>query len=390
MPSTWTGDPTALERRLDAPPAEVAERVLARLRRYVEVETPSNDEARLGALAELLAADLEALGGRVERQPAPALGMNLLARVEGREDALEPVVILAHLDTVHPVGTLARMPFRVDEGAVRGPGVYDMKGGVAVALEALAALLAAGSAPRRPLLLALTCDEEIGSHGSEALIADVARRAAAVLVPEPCLEDGGVKTARKGVATYRLDVTGSAAHAGHEPQQGASAIHELAHQILAVLPLADGERGTRLNVGTIKGGSASNVVAAGAQALVDVRLQEPGEGGRVAAAMAALEPRDPGTSVRALLQEDRPPLVRTDAVAALYDHAREVARELGVALTEGRSGGGSDGSLAAAAGAAVLDGLGPLGGGAHADSEHVVLADLPYRVALMAGLLDTL
>lgn len=386
----WTGEPAALERRLGEPAAQTLERVLTRLRRYVELETPSREEARLRALGQLIAADLEALDARVEARPAPGFGTNLLAFVPGREEGLDPLAVLGHLDTVHPVGTLERMPFTVRDGVVRGPGVYDMKGGVAVLVEALATLRAGGSAPRRPLVLAFTCDEEIGSHASAGLIAEVARRAMAVLVPEPCLEDGGVKTARKGVATYRLEVSGQAAHAGHEPQQGASAIHELAHQILAVLRLADGERGTRVNVGTVSGGSASNVVAAQADALVDVRLRERAEAGRVAQAMAALQPVDPATRMRAVLQEDRPPLVRTAAVVALYQHARGLAEPLGVALGEGSSGGGSDGSLAAAEGVAVLDGLGPQGGGAHADTEHLLAADLPFRVALMAGLLDTL
>jgi glutamate carboxypeptidase len=363
--------------------------VLERARAYVEHETPSGAEAALIALAERVEADLVACGAGVERHDAPGFGRNLLARIGGEVDAA-PVVILAHMDTVHPIGSLAARPFRVEDGRAYGPGLYDMKAGLATAVEALTRLHAAGRRPRRPVHVLVTCDEEIGSHSAHDLIVSQARGAAAVLVPEPCMPDGGVKTFRKGVATYRFETRGRAAHAGIEGATAISAIAELVHALADVLRLADIERGTTINIGTIGGGTASNVVAASAWATVDVRLAEPAEGDRLHAAMSAMRARHPGAALAVVRTESRPPLVRSDGVVALYHRAREIAAELGVDLAEGGTGGGSDGSIAAAAGAPTLDGLGPLGGGAHADDEHVVVEDLPFRLGLMTRLLERL
>jgi glutamate carboxypeptidase len=381
---------SALESGLGMAAAEAGERVLARARRYVEVETPSRAEAAIVALSELIEADLTAAGSVVERHPAPGLGRNLRAVVAGADPSLAPVVVLAHIDTVHPFGTLAARPFRIDDGRAFGPGVYDMKSGLACVVEALTLLRQRGAVPRRTVRLLVTCDEEIGSYSARALIEQEARAAAAVLVPEPCLPDGGVKTFRKGVATYRIDARGVAAHAGVDGATAVSAITELVHALGSALGLAAHERGTTINIGTINGGTASNVIAAEASATVDVRLAETGEGERVHDALLALRARHPEARLAATLTESRPPLMRTPGVVGLYEQAREFAAGLGVALTEGGSGGGSDGSFAAAAGAATLDGLGPLGAGAHADHEHIVLSDLPFRLALITRLLSGL
>jgi glutamate carboxypeptidase len=379
---------------LGIPADEARRRLLARVRRYVERETPSRDEPALRALAAELRADMVAIGASVECFDAPGNGTNLLAKwpgagAEGEADA-RPVAILAHIDTVHPRGTLARQPFRVLDDRAEGPGVYDMKGGLSIALEALALLHERGTPPRRPVHLLVTCDEEIGSHASHDAIVALARAAAAVLVPEPAVPGGAVKTARKGVTTFDLRAIGSAAHAGIEPGRAVSAIAELAHQISALLEFADHPRGTTINVGTVSGGTASNVVAAFAEASIDVRSVDATEERRVAAALAGLRPRLPGARVEVEMTEQRPPLERTPAVVALYEHARALARQLGVDLGEGASGGGSDGSIAAAAGAPTLDGLGADGGGAHANDEHILLADLPFRIALWVRLLQTL
>jgi glutamate carboxypeptidase len=203
------------------------------------------------------------------------------------------------------------------------------------------------------------------------------------------MPDGGVKTFRKGVATYQIAARGRAAHAGIEGAMAVSAITELVHALTAALGLADHDRGTTINVGTIGGGTASNVVAAEARAVVDVRIAEPPEGARVHAAMLAMKARNPKADLKVWRSEERPPLVRSDAVAGLYQTARTLAAELAVELPEGGTGGGSDGSFAGAVGAATLDGLGAQGGGAHADDEHIVLADLPFRLALMTRLLET-
>jgi glutamate carboxypeptidase len=365
-------------------------RVLERARGYVERETPSGHEPGLLALAAQIEQELVRGGAEIERHDAPGVGRNLLARVPGANGAERPLLLLAHIDTVHPVGTLAERPFRVLDGRAVGPGVYDMKMGVALLVEALSVLHEQGRAPRRPVALLVTCDEEVGSQSARPLIERWAREAAAVLVPEPCLPDGGVKTARKGVATYRIRTTGRAGHAGLEPGTTVSAVAELLDQAQAALALARPELGTTVNIGTIVGGTASNVVAAEAWAAVDVRIGVPAEGERVHAALMGFAPRRPGAAVQVIRQELRPPLVRSPEVVALYEQARARAAELGALLTEGASGGGSDGSIAASFGAPTLDGLGARGGGAHAADEHVVVADIPFRLALLLRLLETL
>jgi glutamate carboxypeptidase len=375
---------------LQAAAADVTASVLARVQRYVEHETPSRAAAEIVALSELVERELTAAGATTRRYDAAGLGRNLLAKVPAQAGDAAPLLVLAHIDTVHPIGTLAVRPFRIDGDRAYGPGAYDMKAGLACVVEALTRLAAAGLRPARPVHVLVTCDEEIGSHSVRERIEAEARAAHAVLVPEPCLPDGGVKTFRKGVVTYRIDARGRAAHAGIEGATAVSAIRALIDAGRAALNLADHGRGTTINIGQIGGGTASNVVAAEAFATVDVRLAEPDEGPRVDSGLRALRASSPEASIRVTLTEDRPPLVRTDAVVRLYEQARTVARELGVDLTEGGSGGGSDGSIAAATGAPTLDGLGPQGAGAHSEDEHVLLSDLTFRVGLMTGLLRSL
>lgn len=385
----WTGDPERIALVTGAMP-DAAARILERARRYVEIETPSRDETALVALAELIASELIALGATVERHDAPGLGRNMIAEFAGTEEG-PPLLAVAHIDTVHPRGTLETMPMVADGERMRGPGLYDMKIGLALAVEALATLRAAGRAPRRTVRVLVTCDEEIGSHSSRPIFEAEAKTAFAALVPEPALPNGGVKTQRKGVATWRLEVEGRAAHAGTaDPGEAVSAIAEMAHQILAVLELADPSKGTTVNVGVVRGGTASNVFAADASADVDTRAWEPEEAERIRVELESLEPVDPRAKVSVRLSEDRGPLVRTPEVAALADHAAKLASDLGFQLFEGASGGGSDGSLLASYGLPVLDGLGPLGGGAHSANEHIVVSDLPFRLALMMRLMETL
>src|SRR5690606_24021689 len=250
---------------------------------YVEHETPTGDVERINALAAELAADLAAAGAEVELIDAPGVGRHLRARVGGRDAAERPLLLLGHMDTVHPVGTLASRPFRVEGDRAEGPGSFDMKAGLVVIVEALTRLHAAGAAPRRPVVVLVTCDEEAGSDTSRGLIEAAAREAAAVLVLEPPLAGGAAKTARKGVAIYNLCVTGRPAHAGLEPERGVSAVVELAHQILRVTALADPARGTTINVGVVHGGTASNVVPAEACAEIDVRFGTAAELKRVEA-----------------------------------------------------------------------------------------------------------
>ena len=363
--------------------------LLDRLRAYVEHESPSRDYARCASLAERIGADLQRLGARVELVEAQPNGKHVLAEL-GPNDG-KPLLIMAHLDTVHPVGTLERQPFTVDEAAdrVSGPGVYDMKGGLSIMIEALAALREQNRLEQRIRVL-VTCDEEIGSHTSRALIEAEAKAARAVLVPEPSLIGGGVKTSRKGVATYLLTARGRAAHAGLAPQTGINAITELAHHIVKLHEIANEQAGTTLAAGTITGGTATNVIPAEAMVTVDVRFMTAAESERVHNALTALRPVLPGATIEVKRTEWRPPLERTERIVELYQRARALARELDFDLGEGGTGGGSDGSLAAAVGAATLDGLGPQGAGAHAIDEHVILSDLPLRLRFYTLLLARL
>lgn len=381
--------PNEIEVFLGESEAAATARVLERLRRYVEVETPSRDVDRINALANLIAQDLEKAGGTIEKIPAPGYGTNIVATFEGAADGPHTVT-LSHMDTVHPVGTIATQPFIIRDGRAEGPGTYDMKAGVAVAVESVLLLKRKGMRPAHPLRVIMTCDEEIGSHSSLPIIEQHARGAGAVLVTEPCIAGGLAKTARKGVLTYRMETTGRASHAGVSPQTGVSAIMELCRQIERMQRFARPELGTTINVGVIGGGTASNVVAAAAWAEIDVRVVEMTEGERINHVLTSLQPIMEGTAVKVERTEQRPPLERSPAVVALYERVRDIARSLGHEMGEGASGGGSDGSFTASWGIPTLDGLGCDGAGAHAADEHILIADLPYRLALFTSALATL
>lgn len=373
----------------DLSPDDTRGGALERLRVLVELESPSSDETRLRAVAGAFARQLTAEGGVAEMVEVPGVGQHVVGRFEGADPSLEPVVLLGHLDTVHPVGSF-QPAFRLEQGLVWGPGCYDMKGGWACVLEALSHLRSSGSSPRRPVLVVATCDEETGSEDSRELINGLATGAHAVLVPEPSLENGGVKTRRKGVGWYKLDVDGRASHAGIAPEAGINAVVELAHQILALHELSDAEAGTTVSTCLVHGGSAANVIPASARAEVDVRFSTRREGERVDRAIRSLRPVRAEARLTVSGGLNRPPMERTDDIAALYAHARRLAAEDGWDLAEGSSGGASDGSLTAGMGVPTLDGLGPLGGGAHTREERVLLEDLGRRVRLYGRLLETL
>jgi glutamate carboxypeptidase len=368
------------------PPRALAHAALDRLRRLVELESPSSDPVRLRAAAGEVAAALTGVGARVETVDVD-VGEHVIGRLAGSAPTLEPVLVLTHFDTVHGVGSFDPV-FRVVEGRAEGPGAFDMKGGIACMLEALARLKEAGSGSRRPVVFLATCDEETGSDSSRALIEELAAGAHAVLVPEPPLPGGLAKTRRKGVAGYRIDARGRASHAGLAPADGINAILELAHQVLAVTALAAPEAGTTISVGLVGGGTATNVVPAEAWARVDVRFTTGREAERVDAAVRALEPVLPGATLGVTGGINRPPMERTAGTAALYEVARVIAAEEGWELGEGLSGGASDGSLTAGIGVATLDGIGPEGGGAHAINEHILIEALPRRVRLYGKLLE--
>ena len=351
----------------------------------VRFESPTPDKAAVDRCGAELASRLTAIGGRVTRLTRPERGDHLLAEFGC---GASQILLLGHIDTVWPVGQLDRMPLTQSNGRLHGPGVFDMKAGIAIGMLATRALLETGAPITHRIVMLWTTDEEIGSASSRAAIEEEARRSDAVLVLEPSLPGGAVKTSRKGCGGYQLVVRGVAAHAGIEPEKGASAVHELAHQILRVNGLQDLVRGISVNVVQVSGGLRSNVIPDEARAVVDVRVPTAEAAAEVDAVFRSLRPVDPRTTIQASGGIDRPPLERTPQVERLYKQAREIAHTLGQNLEEGGTGGGSDGNFTAALGVPTLDGLGAIGDGAHALHEHVDIETLPDRAALVAGLLS--
>jgi glutamate carboxypeptidase len=367
--------------------------VLALTRALVEIESPSGDLAGSRAVVSVLADAARNLPGvtTVERMPVENYGEHLRIHFYADDPRdTRTTLLLGHTDTVHPRGSLALRPWREHEGCIYGPGIYDMKANCALALAALRACADAGLTPARPVVLLLTCDEEAGSNSGRALVEAEAQRAEHVLVLEPSAPGGRAKTARKGTGMYTLTIKGHAAHAGLDPEKGASAIHELARQIETLQALADAARGTTVNVGVVSGGTRSNVVAAEARAEIDVRFSTEAEALRLDEAIKSLRPFDARTQLIVTGGINRPPLERNDGVVQLYEHARRLAARFDYDLGETQVGGASDGNFAAAVGARVLDGLGLEGDGAHADHEHIKPADIVPRGALLAALIATL
>ena len=346
------------------------------------LESPTDDKAAVDRCGRELQQRMEAIGGTVTRLAQAKAGDHLRAEF-GTGD--QQVLLLGHFDTVWPVGQLERMPLEFRDGRLFGPGVFDMKAGVALGLLAARAVLEASPASGRIVML-WTSDEERRSRTSRTLVEEEARRSRAVLVLEPGLDGGGVKTARKGCAEFHVAVHGVAAHAGVEPDKGASAVHELAAQIVDLQRVRDLGPDVSLNVGMMRGGTLPNVVAEEASAVVDTRVAAVADMDRVMDIVRNRTPTVPGTRIEVTGGFDRPPLERTAAVARLYERARDIAGTLGRDLPEGATGGGSDGNFTAAVGAPTLDGMGAVGSGPHALHEHVEVDSLPWRAALVAGL----
>jgi glutamate carboxypeptidase len=347
------------------------------------LESPSTDKTSVDRCGAMLAEMLRSIGADVGILSQRIRGDHIHAVIGGTG---QRVMMLGHFDTVWPVGTLERMPLRRDGDRLYGPGVFDMKAGITIALTAVAALRATSTA-HPPITMLWTTDEEIGSETSRAAVESHARNSAAVLVLEPALPGGALKTARKGCGEFELTVHGIAAHAGLDPGKGASAIHELATQVAAIERLQDLSRGISVNVGVISGGSRANVVAEQARAVIDARAPTRAAAEEIERALGHLQPSRPGTRLTITGSFQRPPMERTAAAAELFSRAAAVAALLGRELAEGSAGGGSDGNFTAALGVATLDGLGAIGDGAHAVHEHVEMQALPWRAALVAGLL---
>ena len=375
---------------------ERRDEIVSTIRELVEIESPSDNKAAVDRVAEAVAEKFSRLGGEVRFHRAKDFGSHLQVNFGGK--SAKPVLLLGHYDTVYPLGTLATMPCRVERNKLTGPGVLDMKSGIALMLHALAALQdwhggspgkEQGGGLPRPVNVLLVSDEEVGSDSSRAITEALAKRAAAVLVLEPSYgRQGAVKTARKGVGEYLVKVTGKASHAGLDFQKGVNAILELARQIERISRFTDLKKGLTVNVGIVSGGSRTNVVPAEAAAQVDVRIARIKDAAGIDKKMRSLRPFNRKCKIEITGGINRPPMERTAGVAALYAQAAAIARELGWKLGEAAVGGGSDGNFTAGLGIPTLDGLGGVGDGAHATHEHILISELPRRAALIAGLIE--
>jgi glutamate carboxypeptidase len=374
------------------------------LGRFVQCESPSYDKAAVDRFGAMVAREWRRRGANVKilrqrlrgnhlRVEMAAEAKHHLGRREGpvADRDYGQILVLGHLDTVYPIGTLAKMPFRVAGGRAWGPGTFDMKGGLVLALAAVDALRAVGVWPRKRVVFLWTSDEEIGSETSRRVIESEARRSDEVLVLEPALgREGRLKTERKGVGGAEVIVTGRAAHAGIEPEKGVNAVHELALQIARLMKMNDRARGITVQATVVGGGTAANVVPERARAAVDVRFARLADAGRIERGLRGLRPILRGARVEVRVGGMRPPLERSAGVRELFGVARGSMREMGLSLGEAATGGGSDGNFTGALGVPTLDGLGAVGDGAHGSREHVVVRELGVRAALIAGLLTRL
>jgi glutamate carboxypeptidase len=362
------------------------------LGQFVRCESPSHDKIAVDRMGEMVASEWCQRGAKVRVLRQKNCGDHLRAEIWlGAGRPTGQILVLGHLDTVYPVGTLAKMPFRIAGGRARGPGTFDMKAGLALALAALDALKATGIRPRKRLVFLWTSDEEIGSHTSRREIEKEARRSDAVLVLEPSYgREGKLKTARKGVGTAEVIVTGRAAHAGIDPGAGVNAVHELALQIARLARMNEPRRGITVQATVVAGGTVSNVVPEHARAEVDIRYTHLADAARLDRKLRGLKPILSGARIEVRGGVNRPPLERTAAVRKLFSHAQSLMQEIGLPLGEASTGGGSDGNFTGALGVPTLDGLGAVGDGAHSPGEHVIVRALPVRAALIAGLLASL
>jgi glutamate carboxypeptidase len=362
------------------------------LGRFVRCESPSGDKAAVDRFGAMVAKEWRRRGANVKILRQRLRGNHLRIewpRATGRSDG--QILVLGHLDTVYPIGTIAKMPFRVRGGRAWGPGAFDMKGGMVLALGAVDALRAVGVRPRKRVVFLWTSDEEIGSETSRRVIESEARRSDAVLVLEPALgREGRLKTERKGVGGAEIIVTGRAAHAGIDPEKGVNAVHEMALQIARLMEMNDRARGITVQATMVEGGTAANVVPERARAAVDIRFARVADAGRIERGLRGLRPILRGARMEVRVGGMRPPLERSAGMRELFRLARELMGEMGLSLGEGATGGGSDGNFTGALGVPTLDGLGAVGDGAHSLREHLVVREMGVRATLIAGLLARL
>ena len=367
------------------------DQIVQTIRQLVEIESPTENKPAVDRLGELVAGRFEGLAGHAKFHRVQNFGDHLQVDFSGARGG-KPVMLLGHLDTVYPMGTLATMPCRVADGRLWGPGSFDMKSGIAFMLHAVEGLRAwHGDTLPRPLTILLVSDEEVGSDSSRLITENLAKKSAAVLVLEPSHgAKGAVKTARKGVGEYVLKVTGKAAHSGLDFEKGQSAVLELARQIVAIQKLIDLKRGLTLNIGTVQGGTRVNVIPAEASAVLDVRVARKQDASGIDRKLRLLKPFNRKCKLEITGGINRPPMERTRTVAALYKKAVQIAKQLGFKLEEAAVGGGSDGNFTSGLGIPTLDGLGGVGEGAHAPGESILISELPKRVALLAALIEAI
>lgn len=358
---------------------------------WVSLESPTRDASAVNAMMDLVEADVEGLPIAVSRKPGrDGLG-DALVLSAGPQTNAAAITVMAHLDTVHPKGTRDRhLPVRIEGDRLYGPGIYDMKGGAWLALQAFKAAAASGEA-RRPLRFLFTPDEEIGSPTTRGLIEELGRGASHVLVTEPARDGGRIVTSRKGVGRFEVTLEGRPSHSGSRHQDGRSAIREAARQILAIEALTDYARGVTATVALVNGGTAPNVIPQDCWFTVDLRVTTAADGQHYEQLLHALQPVDPDVRLKVFGGMNRPPYEKTPAVAALFEHARAQAAAIGFDLQDcPMTGGGSDGNFTAALGVPTLDGLGIDGDGAHTLHEYGLLSSIAPRQELMRRLLLTL
>lgn len=371
---------------------ERREEIIRTIRELAEIESPSDHKLAADELGKRLAQKFRAIGGKPRFHATGKYANHLQVDFPGGKTAkkkTKSVLLLGHFDTVYPLGTLAHMPCRAAAGRLHGPGVLDMKSGIALMLHAIEALQTWHGALPRPVTVLLVSDEEVGSRSSRKITESLARHSAAVLVLEPAAGTrGAVKTARKGVGEYKLTVRGIAAHAGLDPTKGHSAILELSRQIAALSKLNNPRSGISVNPGVIQGGTRSNVVAAEASAVIDVRIKSASQAAALDRKLRSLKPFDRHCKLEIAGGINRLPMERTAGVAALYKQARDLALQIDWNLEEAAVGGGSDGNFTAGLGIPTLDGMGGVGDGAHAVHEYITISELPRRALLLAAMIE--
>jgi glutamate carboxypeptidase len=365
-----------------------SDELLAELATWVAMETPTTDPASVNRLMDLAEGELARAGAALTRIPGrDGFGDNLIARTPGEG---KPVLVAGHLDTVWSHGTLGDMPYQVNGAKAHGPGIYDMKAGSFLAFHAVRSILRQKVKTKRPIVLLLTPDEEVGSPTSREWIEREAAQAACALIPEPAGHGGACVTARKGVGRFVMRVEGRGAHSGGAFEEGASAVVELARQIVRIHGMVDLDRGITLNAAPVWGGSRPNVISPDAGCEIDLRVNSVEDGAHMERTLLESTALTPGCRVVVEGGMNRPPYTEAPGILALYDRARGIAETVGIALPRQHRGGGSDGNFTAAMGVPTLDGLGCPGAGAHASHEHILWQQLAPRAALMAGLLETL